>query len=103
MPSSHLYQINEILALIMATNPESLLDVGVGFGKYGFLSREYLELWDGREQYHDWKRRIVGIEACKKYLTPLCHQPLGKFAKRLRAWLNTQVHRIAKAQSPTAF
>jgi hypothetical protein len=54
----------------MLTNPKSLLDIGVGFGKYGFLSREYLELCDGREEYNDWKRRIDGIEAFPEYITP---------------------------------
>jgi len=69
MPSSHYFQLNEIVRLVTLTNPRSLLDIGVGFGKYGFLSREYLELGDGRERYHDWQRRIDGIEAFKKYIT----------------------------------
>jgi len=71
MPTSHLYQLNEILELIFYTNPSSLLDIGIGFGKYGFLSREYLELWDGREKYNDWTRSIDGIEAYEKYITPI--------------------------------
>ncbi len=71
MPTSHFLQINEIIQLITLTNPNRLLDIGVGFGKYGFLSREYLELWDGRRKYDDWKRRIDGIEAFKQYLTPV--------------------------------
>ena len=71
MPSSIPQQLNDIVELIIDTNPKSILDVGVGFGKYGFLSREYLELWDGRGQYKDWRRRIDGIEAFKEYLTPI--------------------------------
>ncbi len=71
MPTSHLYQLNEIVELIVFTDPKSILDVGVGFGKYGFLSREYLELWDGREEYNNWKRRIDGIEVFEGYLTPV--------------------------------
>jgi len=71
MPSSHLLQINEIVQLIFLSKPESVLDVGVGFGKYGVLAREYLELWDGRGRYNEWKRRIDGIEVFKEYLTPL--------------------------------
>lgn len=71
MPSSHLYQINELVELIVLCDPDSLLDIGVGFGKYGYLSREYLELWDGREKYGNWKRRIDGIEAFPEYLTPV--------------------------------
>jgi len=71
MPSSHSNQLNEIVRLICLTDPQSLLDIGIGFGKYGFLAREYLELWDGREKYGDWKRRIDGIEVFPQYVTPM--------------------------------
>lgn len=70
MPSSHPFQLNEILELIMLTDPESLLDIGVGFGKYGFLSREYLELWNNSNEYLQWTRQIDGIEVYDPYLTP---------------------------------
>ena len=59
------------MELIVLTDPKSILDVGVGFGKYGYLSREFLELWDGREEYCVWKRRIDGIEVFKDYITPI--------------------------------
>mgnify|MGYP001254048087 CR=1 FL=1 len=71
MPTSHLYQLNEILELISRTNPQTMLDIGVGFGKYGVLSREFLEFWDGRNVINDWKRRIDGIEAFKEYRNPV--------------------------------
>jgi rRNA maturation protein Nop10 len=73
MPSSHPYQLNELLELIIETNPQKLLDIGIGFGKYGFLSREYLELWDPLAKYGERKRQIDGIEAFEAYLTPLHH------------------------------
>ena len=71
MPTSHPYQLNELTRIIMLVDPKTILDIGVGFGKYGFLSREYLELWDGREKYNDWKRQIDGVEAFKGYLNPI--------------------------------
>ena len=71
MPSSTFLQINEILELIVETNPARLLDIGTGFGKFGFLSREYLELWDTDQAYGEWKRQIDGIEAFEAYITPL--------------------------------
>ncbi len=74
MPTSHPQQINEVMELIISTNPQSMLDVGIGFGKYGFLSREYLELWDGRESYNDWKRQIDGVEIFEEYITPIQKQ-----------------------------
>jgi len=45
----------------------------VGFGKYGFLSREYLELWNDKRRYPNWTKRIDGIELFKEYLTPVHH------------------------------
>ena len=74
MPTSHHDQVNEVLDLIIATNPTKMLDIGVGFGKYGFLAREYLELSDGRDVYGDWTRQIDGIEGFEEYITPLQRQ-----------------------------
>lgn len=71
MPTSHSGQINEIVELITTANPMSVLDIGVGFGKYGFLSREYLELSDGRNEYNKWQRRIDGIEGYADYIGEL--------------------------------
>ncbi len=71
MPTSYYSQLNEIVELVVLTKPKSILDVGIGFGTYGFLAREYLELWDGRGEYGDWKIRIDGIEVFKKYITPV--------------------------------
>jgi hypothetical protein len=56
--------------IIIALKPFSVLDVGSGFGKYGVLCREYLELWDGRHEYK-FLRRIDGVEVFEKYITPL--------------------------------
>ena len=68
MPSSAIRQINEITELIYFTNPDKILDIGIGCGKYGFLSREYLD-----QPYGEEKRRITvhGAEAFEEYLTPL--------------------------------
>ena len=71
MPSSHYFQLNEIVDLIALTNPMKVLDIGVGFGKYGFLAREYLELWKEGGEYQNWERQIDGIEAFEPYITPV--------------------------------
>jgi hypothetical protein len=69
MPTSHFNQINEIIELISLTKPAKILDIGIGYGKYGFLSREYLEIWGEETEYN--KRNIVidGIEGHKEYIT----------------------------------
>ena len=71
MPTSNLHQISDIVELIVDADPQSILDVGVGFGKFGVLAREYLELLDGRSIYGDWQRRIDGVEIFPDYLTGL--------------------------------
>jgi hypothetical protein len=57
--------------VIYNLNPGSVLDIGSGFGKYGLLCREYLELWDGRQKYQEFLRRIDGVEVFGKYITPV--------------------------------
>jgi peptidylprolyl isomerase len=50
----------------------SVLDIGIGFGKFGFLAREYTDVRLGR--YFNWQTRIDGIEIFEKYVTPLQRQ-----------------------------
>lgn len=71
MPSSQHYHISKIMDIIIHVNPMSVLDIGTGFGKYGVLCREYLELWDGRHNYSQFLRRIDGVEVFGDYVTPL--------------------------------
>ena len=71
MPTSQLYQIPKVVECIVAADPATILDIGVGFGKYGFLAREYLEVWDHSKPYSTFTRRIDGIEIFPDYLTPI--------------------------------
>ena len=71
MPSSQHYHISKIMDLVIGLKPNSVLDIGAGFGKYGILCREYLELWDGRQVYDKFTRRIDAIEAFEEYITPV--------------------------------
>ncbi len=65
MPSSFWTSISDILDIVMHLDPRpsTILDIGFGFGKYGFLLKEYLTYWGYR--YEDNKRppTIDGIEA----------------------------------------
>lgn len=67
MPSGRPNIISPVIDLIMKINPDSILDVGSGFGKWGFLLREYLEVWQGRLYPKDWKKRIDAIEIFTEY------------------------------------
>jgi len=61
--------ITDICRRIIKIKPKSVLDVGIGFGKYGFLCREYTDIHYGN--YFEWKTRIDGIEGFEKYITKL--------------------------------
>lgn len=60
MPSSYIDNVPQIIKLIQQVDPKSVLDVGVGYGKYGYLIREYVDDWRGMTQIH-------GIEIHKPY------------------------------------
>lgn len=69
MPTSYASQISKIIKLIININPISILDIGIGCGKYGFLSREYLE-----PDYlfsKNYEKIIDGIEGFENYITPV--------------------------------
>ena len=67
MPTSTPAPTVDICRRIIKIKPKSVLDVGIGFGKYGFLCREYTDIHHGN--YFKWKTRIDGIEGFKKYVT----------------------------------
>ncbi len=72
MPSSAFSAMESILGLVGLVKPASVLDIGVGFGKTGFLIREYFDLRpDKKKGYAGWSMQIDGIEIFEKYLTPV--------------------------------
>jgi hypothetical protein len=76
MPSSFYDAIPVVLAAAMELRPRSILDVGIGFGKYGLLFREYLDVsaqTTGGLAFDPRRRgvRIDGIEAFQPYVTDL--------------------------------
>lgn len=57
--------------LIIQRSPKSILDVGIGFGKWGMLCREYLDIYHGRYIKAEWQIRIDGLEIFESYRTPV--------------------------------
>ena len=41
MPTSEHWQIPRVLDVLVRERPQTVLDVGAGYGKYGLLAREY--------------------------------------------------------------
>lgn len=71
MPSSRFDSIPFVLDLVTQWRPRSILDIGVGFGKWGTLFREYLDIWRTDLPYTQKVTRIVGVEAFKEYENPV--------------------------------
>jgi SAM-dependent methyltransferase len=71
MPTSDFHNINCILGVAVQLNPLRVLDVGCGFGKYGVLVREYLDVWHERLEPSQWRAELVGIEGCERYRNPI--------------------------------
>jgi len=72
VPCSRPSALAHICNRIIEKNPMSVLDIGIGFGKFGFLAREYTDVRLGR--YFHWRTKIDGIEIFEKYVTPLQRQ-----------------------------
>lgn len=64
MPTGHFGHISLVVQILMKVEPKSILDIGIGYGKYGMLAREYLDY------AHFKKREIVidGIEGFGEYI-----------------------------------
>jgi len=66
MPSSNPDSITHIAMIILRRNPSSFLDIGCGFGRWGFLAREFTDVC--RTNYFDWQTRIDAIEIYEPYI-----------------------------------
>lgn len=71
MPSSDPETIPKVLKLVHLISPHSVLDVGCGNGRYGFLFREILDWNEKRIDKEKWEILIDGIEVERNYITPV--------------------------------
>ena len=74
MPSSYWGFISDVIDVYQEKKPRTVLDVGVGFGKWGHLFREYSEVYNHDIWRENWMHRIDGIEIFEKYVTVFSHQ-----------------------------
>lgn len=70
MPVSDVANITPIMTEVARLRPRTVLDLGVGFGKYGVLCREVLDATYGRWRPMEWEARIDGVEGFKAYANP---------------------------------
>jgi hypothetical protein len=71
MPSSRPTYTSWLCDFILKEKPKSILDIGVGFGSFGVLAREYTDIWNGWYHRSLWKTILHGVEAFEKYHNPL--------------------------------
>lgn len=71
MPQSDTYNIPWVIQLLIQINPSSILDIGIGNGSYGFLSRQYLDIARERLSRDKWELIIDGIEVFPNYKNPV--------------------------------
>jgi len=70
MGTSNWQNISYCIELIRRINPNSILDVGAGFGRWGILGREFLEIWDDSNYSDKWNRKIDAVEIFEDYVKP---------------------------------
>jgi hypothetical protein len=66
MATSNWQHISYCCELMFALAPRSILDVGMGFGRWGILAREMCDIWRQRVFPEQWQVQIVGVEAYGK-------------------------------------
>lgn len=71
MPISSTGNLYPIASFIADLKPRRVIDIGVGFGLYGALCRQILDIADGRYEKSRWQAQIRGIESYGEYRTPL--------------------------------
>jgi hypothetical protein len=67
MPVSYCGNISPIMLEVARLNPKSILDCGSGFGKFGLLCRELLDIQAERYEREKWQVNIVGVEGFYPY------------------------------------
>lgn len=63
VPHSAHWGISTVVEHVVRARPSSMLDVGCGYGKWGYLVREALDFVENRRVREEWRVRIDGIDA----------------------------------------
>lgn len=71
--TSNWQQIPFCVEILLDICPMRVLDVGIGFGRWGFLVREFGEEWKGRIHRENWRVHLEGIEAFPKNVEEYHH------------------------------
>ncbi|RCX16954.1 methyltransferase family protein [Fontibacillus phaseoli] len=66
MGTSNWQNLSYCIELIRQVSPSRVLDIGIGFGRWGMICREFLDVWQGRVHREQWMTVIEGIEIFPK-------------------------------------
>jgi hypothetical protein len=70
MPISDMAAVPAIVAEVYRLQPARMIELGIGFGKFGVLCREVLDAMYGRCNPDQWERKIHGVEGFAGYENP---------------------------------
>lgn len=70
MPWSVYENVAPIINEVARLNPARMIELGIGFGKYGALCREVLDGRYGRCARESWEHQIAGVEVFHSYKGP---------------------------------
>lgn len=110
MPTSDIGAVPSIMHEIVRLNPEGVIELGVGFGKYGALCREFLDAAHGRIKPDTWAHYLSGVEAFSDYRNPLwsmydevLHQDFTKTYTDTEGWpLVLMIDSLEHVEKPLA-
>lgn len=71
MPTSTWVHTSDVQQIVVDLCPRSILDIGVGYGKWGVLFRDVLDIIKGRWERPEWKTMISGVEPSIGYNNPI--------------------------------
>lgn len=86
MPTSDPMHISLICGKLIELRPTSVLDVGIGYGKWGLLVREYVDCWSNhRVSPNRWATKLIGVEIFRGYDNPVWNVYSGLIIDDIRA------------------
>lgn len=69
MPTSPYSHLTLYVDFLIDVRPESILDIGIGNGKMGFVARDLLDVMYGeRYKRREWQLKLDGIEVFEDYI-----------------------------------
>lgn len=71
MPLSRPACIPAVINFVWNNNIQSILDLGIGFGGYGALFRQTMDVRWGRVTKESWQATLDGVEISEEYNNPL--------------------------------